>query len=166
LDLLHFLYRRMGATLTALSFNDKRFTVSGNVKCRSPAAIFAGGFANSILPHQFTAVLYHSGQWHRCFRCREFLGGPTPAGFGKVGSSQCHYIGGSGTVRFPSLFGDMTLKFFPGADNGQFAATVPTEYHQDLFGLAKVPLRRSVSIRNGGGGGHTGYFPADCHNFY
>ncbi|HMH24656.1 MAG TPA: hypothetical protein VK563_22930 [Puia sp.] len=131
------------ATLNALSFSDNGFSVGGNIKVQIPGSqVSEVDFANlSIANDQLYGGSFTipSGGID-VFGVVKFLGGPVPLSFGKLGNSSVYYIGGSGSVHFPSLFGDMSLQFFQIQTNGQFAATVPTNINEDFFGLASVTI--------------------------
>lgn len=132
-----------GGNFTGLSFNDNGFSVSGNIKVQIPGSKASQvDFANlSIAVDQLyggSFTIPASGI--DVFGIVKFLGGSTPLSFGKLGSSSVYYLGGSGTVQFPSVFGSMNLKFFQVQTNGQFAATVPVNINEDFFGLAKVGI--------------------------
>jgi hypothetical protein len=144
-----------GGTFTGLSFNDNGFSVSGNLRVQIPGSQTSQvDFANlSIGVDQLyggSFTIPSSGI--DVFGIVKFLGGPTPLSFGKLGSSNVYYLGGSGTVQFPSLFGNMTLKFFQVQTNGQFAATVPVNIDEDFFGLASVAIT-SIGFHTTGGFG-------------
>jgi TANFOR domain-containing protein len=144
-----------GATLTGLAFNDNGFTVSGNVKIQVPSSAPSRvDFANlNISTDQlFGGSFTIPANGIDVFGVVKFLGGPVPLSFGKVGASNVYYIGGSGTVKFSSLFSDMTLKFFQVQTNGQFAATIPTNINQDFWGLAKVTITEIGFHTNNGVG--------------
>lgn len=131
------------ASLTGLSFNDNGFSISGNVQVKIPGSQTSEiDFANLTIS---TDQLY-GGSFTipntgiDVFGIVKFLGGSTPLSFGKIGSTNVYYIGGSGTVQFPSLFGKMSLQFFQIQTDGKFAATVQTNINQDFFGLATVQI--------------------------
>jgi TANFOR domain-containing protein len=144
-----------GATLTGLSFSNSTFSISGNVKVQIPgSAASEVDFANLTLS---TDQLYGGSftipsSGIDVFGVVKFLGGPTPLSFGRLGSSNVYYIGGSGTVQFPSLFGNMTLQFFQIQTNGQFAASVPTNINEDFLGLADVSITNIAFHTNNGVG--------------
>lgn len=131
------------ASLTGLSFNDNGFSVSGNVQVQIPGSKTSEiDFANLNIS---TDQLYGGSftipnEGIDVFGIVKFLGGSTPLSFGKIGSTNVYYIGGSGTVQFPSLFGSMSLQFFQIQTDGKFAATVQTNINEDFFGLAKVQI--------------------------
>jgi len=131
------------ASLTGLSFNDNGFSISGNVQVQIPGSQTSEiDFANLTIS---TDQLYGGsftipGAGIDVFGIVKFLGGSTPLSFGKVGSTSVYYIGGSGTVQFPSLFGSMSLQFFQVQTDGKFAATVQTNINEDFFGLASVQI--------------------------
>jgi TANFOR domain-containing protein len=144
-----------GATLTGLSFNDNGFTVSGNIRIQVPGSQPSRvDFANlNIAADQLyggSFTIPSSGI--DVFGIVKFMGGPAPLSFGKVGASNVYYVGGSGTVKFSSLFNDMTLKFFQVQTNGQFAATIPANINQDFWGLAKVTITEIGFHTNNGVG--------------
>ena len=131
------------ASLTGLSFNDNGFSISGNVQVQIPSSQTSEiDFANLTVS---TDQLY-GGSFTipstgiDVFGIVKFLGGATPLSFGKIGSTNVYYIGGSGTVQFPSLFGNMSLQFFQVQTDGKFAATVQTNINEDFFGLATVQI--------------------------
>jgi TANFOR domain-containing protein len=131
------------ASLTGLSFNDNGFSISGNVQVQIPSSQTSEiDFANLTIS---TDQLY-GGSFTipsagiDVFGIVKFLGGSMPLSFGKIGSSSVYYIGGSGTVQFPSLFGNMSLQFFQIQTDGKFAATVQTNINEDFFGLANVQI--------------------------
>ncbi|HLK29089.1 MAG TPA: hypothetical protein VKT28_10970, partial [Puia sp.] len=131
------------ASLTGLSFNDNGFSISGNVQVQIPSSQTSEiDFANLTIS---TDQLYGGSftipsSGIDVFGIVKFLGGSTPLSFGKIGSSSVYYIGGSGTVQFPSLFGSMSLQFFQVQTDGKFAATVQTNINEDFFGLANVQI--------------------------
>ena len=131
------------ASLTGLSFNDNGFSISGNVQVQIPGSKTSEiDFANLNIS---TDQLYGGSftipsEGIDVFGIVKFLGGSTPLSFGKIGSTNVYYIGGSGTVQFPSLFGSMSLQFFQVQTDGKFAATVQTNLNEDFFGLAKVQI--------------------------
>ena len=131
------------ASLTKLSFNDNGFSISGNVQVQIPGSQTSEiDFANLTIS---TDQLY-GGSFTipstgvDVFGVVKFLAGSTPLSFGKIGSTNVYYIGGSGTIQFPSLFGNMTLQFFQIQTDGKFAATVQTNINEDFFGLASVQI--------------------------
>lgn len=131
------------ASLTGLSFNDNGFSISGNVQVQIPGSQTSEiDFANLTIS---TGQLY-GGSFTipstgiDVFGIVKFMGGSTPLSFGKIGSTNVYYIGGSGTVQFPSLFGSMSLQFFQIQTDGKFAATVKTNINEDFFGLATVQI--------------------------
>jgi TANFOR domain-containing protein len=131
------------ASLTGLSFNDNGFSISGNVHVQIPGSQASEiNFANlNISTDQLyggSFTIPSSGI--DVFGIVKFMGGSTPLSFGKVGSSNVYYIGGSGTIQFPSLFGNMTLQFFQIQTDGQFTATAATNINEDFFGLANVQV--------------------------
>ncbi|HXO76337.1 MAG TPA: hypothetical protein VN824_13890, partial [Puia sp.] len=132
-----------GGHFTGLSFNDNGFSVSGNLQIQIPgSAPSRVDFANlNIAVDQLYGGSFSiPASGIDVFGIVKFMGGPTPLSFGKLGSSNIYYLGGSGTVQFPSLFGNMTLKFFQVQTNGQFAATIPVNINEDFFGLASVGI--------------------------
>ena len=131
------------ATLTGLSFSDNGFSVSGNVQVQVPSSqVSSVDFANLNIS---TDQLYGGSftipaSGIDVFGIVKFIGGSTPLSFGKLGSSNVYYIGGSGAIKFPSLFDDITMKFFQVQTNGQFNATVQTNINEDFYGIAKVQV--------------------------
>ncbi len=143
------------ATLTGLSFSNSRFSISGNVKVQIPgSAVSEVDFANLTISSDqlYGGAFTIPSSGIDVFGVVKFLGGPTPLTFGRLGSSNVYYIGGSGTVQFPSLFGNMTLQFFQMQTNGQFAASVPTNINEDFFGLADVSITNIAFHTNNGVG--------------
>jgi hypothetical protein len=143
------------ASLTGLSFSNNGFSISGNVKVQIPGSASSEvDFANlSISTDQVyggSFTIPSSGV--DVFGVVKFLAGPTPLSFGKLGSSDVYYIGGSGTVQFPSLFGNMSLQFFQIQTNGQFAASVNTNINEDFMGLADVAITNIAFHTNNGVG--------------
>ncbi|MDP4245069.1 MAG: hypothetical protein Q8932_04415 [Bacteroidota bacterium] len=132
-----------GATLTGLSFNDNGFSVSGHLNVQIPGSQASEvDFANlSISTDQLYGGSFTiPSAGIDVFGIVKFVAGPTPLSFGRLGSSNVYYIGGSGTVQFPSLFGNMALQFFQIQTNGQFAATVQTNINENFFDVAQVAI--------------------------
>lgn len=143
------------ATLNALSFNDAGFSVSGNVKVQVPSSAPSEiDFTNlSIATDQLYGGSFTiPAGGIDVFGIVKFLGGNVPLSFGKIGGSNVYYIGGSGTVHFPSLFDDITLQFFQVQTNAQFAATVQTNINRSFFDMAQVNIS-SVGFHTNNGVG-------------
>ncbi len=143
------------ASLTGLSFSNSGFSISGNVKVQIPGSQTSEvDFSNLTISNDqlYGGSFTIPSSGIDVFGIVKFLGGPTPLSFGKLGSSDVYYIGGSGTVQFPSLFGNMTLQFFQIQTNGQFAASVATNINEDFFGLADVAITNIAFHTNNGVG--------------
>lgn len=131
------------ASLTGLSFNDNGFNVSGNVQVQIPGSqVSSIDFANlNISTDQiFGGSFTIPSSGIDVFGVVKFVAGSTPLSFGKLGSSNVYYIGGSGSIQFPALFDNIAIKFFQVQTDGQFTATVQTNIDENFFGLADVQI--------------------------
>ncbi|HVY74441.1 MAG TPA: hypothetical protein VG890_06400 [Puia sp.] len=150
------------ATLTGLSFSDHGFSASGNVQVQIPGSQQSSiDFANlNISTDQlFGGSFTIPASGIDVFGIVKFVGGSTPLSFGKLGSSDVYYIGGSGSIKFPALFDNISLKFFQVQTNGQFNATAETNINEDFYGIAKVQVTGiGFHTNNGVGVDVTGNF--------